>query len=165
WAGIRPLIAKGRGTPSDTSRRHEIKQSASGWWDVTGGKLTTYRLMGEEVVDQLVRTLGRKATRCRTADEPLLPANEVSFSGIISPFPSQQAVQHYCQNEWAVHLEDVMLRRTSWRHGQEHGEAVSEQVAHWMGSFLSWDDAVLYSELDNYRRILHDHDALMHSIA
>ena len=55
WAGLRPLVADPSGKPSDISRAHEIHNPEPGWWDVAGGKLTTYRLMGEQTVDQIVR--------------------------------------------------------------------------------------------------------------
>ncbi len=84
WAGVRPLVADKQGNPSDISRRHEIKQGEPGWWDVTGGKLTTYRLMAEEAVDRLIRELDVQALPCRTADEPLLPESETTFSGVFS---------------------------------------------------------------------------------
>ena len=72
WSGLRPLVADKNGNPSDISRRHKIAMSHAGWWDVTGGKLTTYRLMAEETVDAIVRFLGAKAAPCRTATTPLL---------------------------------------------------------------------------------------------
>ena len=60
--------------------------------DVAGGKLTTYRLMGEQTVDQIVRKLkDLKGTngaiaRCRTAQDPLLsPAETRGLSGIVPP--------------------------------------------------------------------------------
>ena len=55
WAGLRPLVADPHGNPSDISRRHEVTMSQPGWWDVTGGKLTTYRLMAEETVDAIAK--------------------------------------------------------------------------------------------------------------
>ena len=57
WAGLRPLLADPNGKPSDISRSHEIKNPEPGWWDVAGGKLTTYRLMAEQTVDQIVKSL------------------------------------------------------------------------------------------------------------
>ena len=82
WAGLRPLVADRHGNPSDISRRHEVKMSHPGWWDVTGGKLTTYRLMGEETVDQIVRFLAVSASPCRTAEVPLLAnGHSEGFSG------------------------------------------------------------------------------------
>ncbi|MDB4883399.1 MAG: glycerol-3-phosphate dehydrogenase [Gemmatimonadetes bacterium] len=69
WAGIRPLAAAGAtgGDPGSASREHSIVQSAPGLVRVTGGKLTTYRAMAEEVVDVVERALGRAPTPAVTA--------------------------------------------------------------------------------------------------
>ena len=118
WAGLRPLVADPNGRPSDISRAHEIKNPEPGWWDVAGGKLTTYRLMAEQAVDQIVASLktenaaARKIIPCRTAHEVLLPASETeNVSGILPPEFCRRVVEHFCENEWAVHLDDVMVRR------------------------------------------------------
>ena len=62
WAGLRPLLADANGKPSDLSRSHEIATPKPGWWDVAGGKLTTYRLMAEQTVDQIVTRLRKSRT-------------------------------------------------------------------------------------------------------
>ncbi|HYD84904.1 MAG TPA: glycerol-3-phosphate dehydrogenase/oxidase, partial [Opitutus sp.] len=88
WAGLRPLIANPDGSPSDISRAHQIHQPEPGWWDVSGGKLTTYRLMAEQTVDQIVRHLGRSHStpKCRTAAEPLLSRDLIAiYSGTVPP--------------------------------------------------------------------------------
>jgi glycerol-3-phosphate dehydrogenase len=66
WAGIRPLVAGGRGDPGSTSREHSIAWTAPGLLSVTGGKLTTYRSMAASVVDHVVRALGATAHRAPT---------------------------------------------------------------------------------------------------
>jgi glycerol-3-phosphate dehydrogenase len=70
WAGLRPLVkAASSGRTADLSRRHKVSRSESGVITVTGGKLTTYREMAEDTVDELVRHLDgapRSAKRCRT---------------------------------------------------------------------------------------------------
>ena len=72
WAGIRPLAATGAtGAPSSASREHSIEESVPGLVRVTGGKLTTYRSMAEEIVDRVERLLGRSRTASRTATLPL----------------------------------------------------------------------------------------------
>ena len=48
------------GSPSSASREHAIAESAPGLVRVTGGKLTTYRVMARDVVDA-VRALARRA--------------------------------------------------------------------------------------------------------
>lgn len=153
WSGLRPLVADRHGNPSDISRRHEIKMGESGWWDVTGGKLTTYRLMAEQTVDRVIGALGCTTQPCRTATEPLLSAAETDGVSAITPPPvGQKAVEHYCRNEWARHLDDVMIRRTYWHHYHPNRREIAQQVAPWMAEILDWDDATTASELDAYLR-------------
>lgn len=72
WAGIRPLATAPVGTsPSRISREHRISRDSGGVIVVTGGKLTTYRSMAAEVVDEVERALGRKVVRSATDEEPL----------------------------------------------------------------------------------------------
>lgn len=52
WAGLRPLLRAEGVDPSAVSREHEIRELAPGFLCVFGGKLTTYRLMAEQVVDR-----------------------------------------------------------------------------------------------------------------
>jgi glycerol-3-phosphate dehydrogenase len=74
WAGVRPLAAFGAraGDPSSASREHSIVESVSGLLRVTGGKLTTYRAMAEQVVDTIERALGRPHSPAVTATIPLM---------------------------------------------------------------------------------------------
>ena len=81
WAGLRPLVkAKGDGRTADLSRRHSVRASASGMVTVTGGKLTTYREMAADTIDEIVQLSGgtfadRVAKRSRTAKLPLRGAD------------------------------------------------------------------------------------------
>jgi glycerol-3-phosphate dehydrogenase len=159
WAGVRPLIANPNGKPSDISRSHEIRSPEPGWWDVAGGKLTTYRLMAEQTVDQIVRTLKasnslkREAGRCRTAEEPLLPLAETQeVSGILPPQCSRRLVEHYVANEWAMHVDDVMVRRTSWHYYYTDAARLAERVADWMGELLGWSAEGRDREVARYAR-------------
>ena len=65
------MKAASSGRTADLSRQHRVTRSSSGVITVTGGKLTTYREMAEDTVDELVEHLDglpRSARRCRTAD-------------------------------------------------------------------------------------------------
>lgn len=75
WAGLRPLLAPDGSADSasmvtdpgpppehmlktaDLSRRHAIYESPPGLLTITGGKLTAYRSMAEELVDRAARLL------------------------------------------------------------------------------------------------------------
>ncbi len=66
WAGLRPLVKQAdAGRTADLSRRHSITRNPHGVITVSGGKLTTYRKMAEDTVDEVVEALGRTA-RCKT---------------------------------------------------------------------------------------------------
>jgi len=157
WAGLRPLLAAPRGTPSDVSRAHQIGMPEPGWFEVAGGKLTTYRLIAQQVVDRLLRHLGRPAVPCRTAAEPLWeplesePSEAKSVSAIVPPAVGPEVVEHYCRDEWAVHLDDVMLRRSGWHYYLANADQIAQQVAGWMAETFGWDAARQETELARYQ--------------
>jgi glycerol-3-phosphate dehydrogenase len=153
WTGLRPLIADPNGNPSDISREHEIHMPQPGWFDVAGGKLTTYRLMAEQTVDRIVKHLGLNARPCTTAQEPILPADETTFSRIVPVAVSREAVQHFCEKEWALHLDDVMIRRSSWKHYHADADQIARQVSEWMAALLGWTAEQSAAELERYRAL------------
>lgn len=55
YAGVRPLIAPEGKHPDEISRKDEMFVSESGLMSIAGGKLTGYRKMAEEVVDQIAK--------------------------------------------------------------------------------------------------------------
>jgi glycerol-3-phosphate dehydrogenase len=73
FAGLRPLAApqKGAAQTKEISRSHKILISETGLLTITGGKWTTYRRMGQDVVDRAI-ALGRlPAAPSRTATLPI----------------------------------------------------------------------------------------------
>ena len=82
WTGVRPLFedAKAAGTDTrDVTRAHALldhaeRDGVQGFVTITGGKLTTFRLMAEETVDAVCRHLGEQRP-CTTRTEPL-PGSE-----------------------------------------------------------------------------------------
>ncbi|CAB4647562.1 unannotated protein [freshwater metagenome] len=70
WSGLRPLVksdAATTGRTADLSRRHKVVASAQGIVTVTGGKLTTYREMAEDAVDEVCRLLNvKKSSKTKT---------------------------------------------------------------------------------------------------
>ena len=54
YAGVRPLVHDGSATEGKTSREHLIK-TEHGVTFVAGGKYTTYRLMAEQTIDEVIR--------------------------------------------------------------------------------------------------------------
>ncbi|WP_425514320.1 glycerol-3-phosphate dehydrogenase/oxidase [Lentibacillus saliphilus] len=60
WSGLRPLIAEIGKKPGDISRKDEVFISDTGLISIAGGKLTGYRKMAEDVVDQVVDQLKKE---------------------------------------------------------------------------------------------------------
>jgi glycerol-3-phosphate dehydrogenase len=94
WSGVRPLFedTKSAATPAadagdgaqvetrNVTRAHALldhaeRDGVGGFVTITGGKLTTYRLMAEQTVDAVCSQLGRGQLRCSTATTPL-PGSE-----------------------------------------------------------------------------------------
>ena len=87
FAGLRPLVSA-PGDPSALSREHVILESDSGLVTITGGKLTTHRLMARQLTDVIQKRLAEEfgvqaVSECRTK-EPLEGAQieRVAASGV-----------------------------------------------------------------------------------
>lgn len=66
WAGLRPLLSEAKSErTADLSRRHKVVRSETNVVSILGGKLTTYREMAEDTVDEVLKVLDIKA-KCKT---------------------------------------------------------------------------------------------------
>ena len=67
WAGLRPLVKSATsGRTADLSRRHRVTTGPAGVIGITGGKLTTYREMAEDTVDEVLDALGARPAAARS---------------------------------------------------------------------------------------------------
>lgn len=76
WAGLRPLIRAEGVAPSQVSREHVITTDGDGLISIAGGKLTTARRMGAEVVEEAVEWLkksGHAPAMLRAVNTALVP--------------------------------------------------------------------------------------------
>jgi glycerol-3-phosphate dehydrogenase len=77
WAGLRPLIGpEGSMAASSVSREQQIVTSPRGLLTIAGGKLTTARVMGRQVIDAAIELLAenygiREVPRSRSASVPI----------------------------------------------------------------------------------------------
>jgi glycerol-3-phosphate dehydrogenase len=188
WAGLRPLVKTGAtGRTADLSRRHAITRSEHGVVTVTGGKLTTYREMAEDTVDEVLAILGRRA-RCRTRRLPLLGAGRdrpVSDPDLLArygslaaelpvddpamlqplvpglPYRRGEAV-YAVTHEMARDLDDVLTRRTRARLlDRDATVAAAADVAALIAPHLGWDDAEVARQVDAFRRSCADEAAAL----
>ncbi len=78
WAGLRPLLQPGikgdQGSSTKVSREHTVTEAAPGLVSIAGGKLTTYRVMGEDAVDFALGPQRAAELPSETATTPLIGA-------------------------------------------------------------------------------------------
>ena len=133
-AGVRALV-RAEGRASGVSRMHVIRTDRPGLVSIVGSKLTGYRAIAEEVVDDVCRTLGidqpattASAPLTSTAADGALPTGE-------DPLPR---FAHAARHEWARRLEDVVLRRTGLGFSPDRGQAHLEAASLEMQRVLGW---------------------------
>ena len=115
WAGLRPLLSGTRDDARtyDLSRKHVVVEDPPGLFTITGGKLTTYRAMAEDLMDRMCAALGPGGP-CLTRSVPL------GLHG-----PAEQAV-HLATAEMArLGLAPGTGVRLVQRYGDDWREAVS----------------------------------------
>ena len=67
FTGLRPLVQEsGSSDTREISRDHAIFTDSSGLITITGGKWTTYRKMGEDTIEEVIRTAGLERRPCIT---------------------------------------------------------------------------------------------------
>jgi glycerol-3-phosphate dehydrogenase len=115
WAGLRPLLAPKGAThvserTSDLSRRHRVQTSANGIVSVTGGKLTTYRKMAADTVDEVVAQIGGPIARRRCVTKTLrLNGTARPHFSATTRFDGITPAQHaHLQARYGTEMGDVL---------------------------------------------------------
>ena len=102
WAGLRPLLdSGGSARTTDLSRRHRVRTSPGGVVTVTGGKLTTYRRMAADAVDQVAGLLGRRVPGSPTRSLVLRGGQRAPAAGT--------PTQHHLVSRYGSEAVDVAL--------------------------------------------------------
>jgi glycerol-3-phosphate dehydrogenase len=132
YSGVRPIVASGKDDPSAESRESAM-WSSPGLVNITGGKLTTFRVTAREVlieaakqVAELKPSPNEKIFSSTRTDSPRRLSGRLgdAAASMLQQFPEEAAenvgTTPYCWAElrWALrheqvlHLEDLLLRRT-----------------------------------------------------
>lgn len=110
WAGIRPLVAQSGASVYKTSREHIITTDPRGLVAIAGGKLTTFRVMAEQTVDEALKLLppARVAELKPCCTERLPLPGATNFSSKLRPLQQVAAelVSAGAEPAWAQHLAD-----------------------------------------------------------
>lgn len=93
YAGVRPLVHDGSSTAGKTSREHTIMTDEHGVTYIMGGKYTTYRLIAEQAVDEILKSF------------PL--SERVKFGVCLTDAPLNPKVTREVLQRLEVHARDL----------------------------------------------------------
>jgi glycerol-3-phosphate dehydrogenase len=181
FAGLRPLAApkQGEQKTKEISRSHKIIVSPSNLFTILGGKWTTYRKMGEDMVNRIEEQLSWKHRKPATAtlhihgyaekmdwndpfyyygsDAVLL---KQSMNGSAGKWISESLKIHKMQVKWAVEnemartVEDVLSRRTrALLLDAKESIRICPEVARLMAEALGKDESWIESEISEYTQL------------
>jgi glycerol-3-phosphate dehydrogenase len=139
FAGQRPLVKSSAASTAQLSRDHTIIVSASGLVTIAGGKWTTYRKMGEDVVTRAAQAGGLRSQPSRTID---LKLHDTPLDTGIS----DEAIGQFVKTEMARTVEDVLARRSRTlfldaRTAIEAAPRVAAALARQLGRDSQWETA------------------------
>jgi glycerol-3-phosphate dehydrogenase len=126
--GIRPLVVEPGRSTYETSRRHVLHDHAVhgvvGLWSIGGGKWTTARALGEDVVDTLLADPALRTARPRPASTVARPVHGAfGWAADAEPFLESAA-----RRGDDLHLDPDVRLHLARLYGTDH-EAVLELVA------------------------------------
>jgi len=159
FAGLRPLVAKKSLSlkTKDISRRHKIISHDSGFVTITGGKWTTYRKMGEEVVSMAADMAGLEKNKSKTESfnldfdsYPDQTGEKVRLHSDLDIF--EQDIRNAVQFDMARKVEDVLARRSrALLLDAKASREVSSRVAKIMAEELKKDESWINRETTEYK--------------
>lgn len=164
WAGLRPLIKpEGSMATSAVSREHQIVTSPRGLLTIAGGKLTTARVMGAQVIDEAIKLLSanfglRGVPASRSAQVPISggdPGALFLARRRVEELPIDPAVKDRWLNRYGANASRLAERaRADGGTGQDLGVkhltlaevdyAVEEEMARTLTDFFTRRAAVFY---------------------
>ncbi len=149
YAGVRPVVAGGKGAPSAESRESALWASA-GLVSIAGGKLTTFRVAARAALTEAAKQLPKLQPGIR---RPLFASHAPAsgFSPIGDTPWTWDGLRRSAREEWVQHLDDLLLRRTriglvTPNGGAEYLPRIREIAC----AALGWDDARWQAEQSRY---------------
>lgn len=181
FAGLRPLAApeKGSQKTKEISRSHKIITSSSNLFTIIGGKWTTFRKMGEDMVDAIEKHLQWSSKKTATETEKIHGFSETinwndplyfygsdaraikkNINGAHNTWLSESLKIHEMQVRWAVRhemartVEDVLARRTrALLLDAKESVKICSDVAHIMADELGKNNDWVAEQINDYTKL------------
>lgn len=166
-AGVRPVISSGRGLDPSKERRDHAVWEKDGVISVSGGKLTTFRLIALDALHAAGLLTGEARDKAARSRAPLFgPTDRPVDAGHPGrPWPplaqARDTIARMLDEEMVVHLDDLMLRRTRLGNLRPRGgEEELDLLRPLCQQHLGWDDARWKEEKARYRGIIEQYYAV-----
>lgn len=180
YAGLRPLAAPAKGQKTkEISRSHKIMVSPSKLFTILGGKWTTFRKMGEDLVDRVESELHWEKRKTATPsmhihgytntvqeEDPFSiygsDAHRIKgmMNGDSGAWISESLKIHKAQVIWAVNeemartVEDVLSRRTrALLLDAKESMRIAPEVAAVMAGAMGKDDSWIKEQVEQYNKL------------
>lgn len=160
FAGLRPLAApkNGQKRSKEISRSHRIVISPAGLFTMLGGKWTTYRKMGEDMVNEVEKSLSWQKTKSTTAEILLFKTEDfpTSQDEYLSEYLDLKRADVIAavNDEMALHLEDILSRRHRALFKDAAATiAICEDVARLAARLRGKDEDWVQQEIASFRQI------------
>jgi glycerol-3-phosphate dehydrogenase len=114
FSGVRPLLKSQKADSREISRGFQIIDHQNGMYSIVGGKLTTFRLMAEKMVDIIMKSFNLKR-ECETAERPLDGQEELSGYPLGKRLADMKNIVCECELVSRNTVERV-IRQTGTRH-------------------------------------------------
>jgi len=122
FSGVRPLLKSSKADSHEISRGFQIIDHQNGMYSIVGGKLSTFRLMAEKMVDVIITSFNLKKS-CETAEKPLEGQEE------LSGYPLSKRLENLKNIVCECELVTRQCRRYPASDAPRHG-TVSGRVLH-----------------------------------
>ncbi len=188
YAGVRPVVDDGTGKASEAARDHAVLDE-SGLITLTGGKLTTFRLMAQDALALAAPHVGKPYTRDETAvftpTGRLDPRWSAAVRHRLAARYGCQAMERAAQasdadlqtvpgtntlwlelalaaeHECVLHLDDLLLRRTRLGILLPRGALDHlERIRTLCEPHLNWGQALWATEIERYHALVKAHYSL-----
>ncbi len=165
-AGVRPIIASGKGRNPSRERRDHLVWQGQGVISVSGGKLTTFRqialdaLLAADLIDPTEHRRAHHDRRQRCfRHQPGTPAGlDHPLQGTPHGAALRAQLDWILQHEMVVNLDDLLLRRL--RVGTLQNELSRDQTDDIRAAcqrWLGWTDAVWHAQWTRYSELIATH--------
>jgi glycerol-3-phosphate dehydrogenase len=160
YAGIQP-VSRDPKDPKGTReiRIHDLKDDGfPNMLMLTGGPIMTYRIIGSQVADEVVKRISPSSTARELSYLPSIVTEQIYKEKLNDPMGSlsTEVLKKIVEEEQASSLTDVLFRRSDLGWSRDRGQSHLESTTKKMAKLLNWDEFQVQEQLNYYHRFIEE---------